>query len=214
MTNGSIVTPAIAPSGFTGKVVSNGGLVNFAAAQTGNGVYFQNCCSNTNNAYYKFTGPTVGNIFNVNQGQITFYLKSRYSFAQRQASASAPRYAFDVVDGNDQHLFYFLTQVTGGYLFFNYAIAGSLQYAYLPQGTEETQFGNGVTLKVKMTWDGSVAKLYLNDTLVQQSSYTTPTPNWSAASNFDLGAHEYLSYGAFNASDDIIDEFIVIGPPS
>ena len=65
-----------------------------------------------------------------------------------------------------------------------------------------------------MTWDGSTANLYLNDTQVQQSSYTAATPNWSAASNFDLGAHEYLSYGAFNASDDIIDEFIVIGPPS
>ena len=74
MTNGSIVTPAIAPPGFTGKVVLNGGPVNFAAAQTGNGVYFQNCCMNSNNAYYKFTSASVGNIFNVNQGQITFYL--------------------------------------------------------------------------------------------------------------------------------------------
>ena len=69
---------------------------------------------NTNNAYYKFTGATVGNIFNVNQGQITFNLTSRYSFAQRQASASAPRYSFDVRDGNGQHQFYFLTQVTPG----------------------------------------------------------------------------------------------------
>ena len=212
VTNGSIVTPAIAPSGFTGKVVSNGGLVNFAAAQTGNGVYFQNCCVNTNNAYYKFTGATVGNIFNVNQGQITFYLKSRYSFAQRQASASAPRYAFDVVDGNDQHLFYFLTQVTGGYLFFNYGIAGSLQYAYVPQRDEDTQFGNGVTLKVKMTWDGSVTNLYLNDTLVKSAPYTIPAANWTAGSVFDLGAHEYQTCGGFNTSDDVIDEFTVTGP--
>jgi len=53
---------------------------------------------NTNNAYYKFTGATIGNIFNVNQGQITFYLKSQYSFAQRQASASQPRYTFAVRD--------------------------------------------------------------------------------------------------------------------
>ena len=62
-----------------------------------------------------------------------------------------------------------------------------------------------------MTWDGSVAKLYLNDTLVQQSSYTTATPNWSAASNFDLGAYEYLTYGGYNSCDDIIDEFTVTG---
>ena len=41
---------------------------------------------------------------------------------------------------------------------------------------EEALFGNGVTLKVTMTWDGSVARLYLNGTLAQQSSYATPTP--------------------------------------
>ena len=76
--------------------------MNFAPAQTGNGVYFLNCCTNTNNAYYKFTGAPVGSIFNVNQGQISFYLKSRFSFAQRQSSATSPRYAFDVRDGNNQ----------------------------------------------------------------------------------------------------------------
>ena len=57
VTNGSIVTPAIAPPGFSGKVVVNsGGSVNFAPAQSGNGVYFLQCCGNTANAYYKFTG--------------------------------------------------------------------------------------------------------------------------------------------------------------
>ena len=45
VTNGSAVTPSIAPAGFTGAVVANGtGSVNFAAAETGNGVYFLNCC--------------------------------------------------------------------------------------------------------------------------------------------------------------------------
>jgi hypothetical protein len=117
VTNGSVVTPSTAPVGFTGTVVANGGgTVNFTPAQAANGVFFQNCCGNTNNAYYKFTGAAVGNIFNVSRGEISFYLKSRYSFAHRQASASEPRYAFDVRDGNGQHLFYFLTQVTSGYL--------------------------------------------------------------------------------------------------
>jgi len=60
-------------------------------------------------AYYKFTGAAVGSIFNPSQGQVSFYLQSRYSFAQRQAIASSPRYAFDVRDGNG-HLFYFLTE--------------------------------------------------------------------------------------------------------
>ena len=124
VTNGSIVTPSTAPPGFTGTVVVNGaGSVNFAPAQVGNGVYFLNCCTNANNAYYRFTGATVGNIFNMNQGQITFYLKSKYSFAQRQASAGAYRYAFDVRDGNG-HLFYFLTQAGSGYLTFSYMARG------------------------------------------------------------------------------------------
>ena len=51
-TNGSVITPTIAPAGLIGKVVVNGtGSVNYAAAQVGNGVYFLNCCVNTNNAY-------------------------------------------------------------------------------------------------------------------------------------------------------------------
>jgi uncharacterized protein (TIGR03437 family) len=117
----------------------------------------------------------------------------------------------DVRDANT-HLFGFNTQAVYGYLRFSYMMAGASTYYIPPAGTEEALFGNGITLKVTMTWDGSVAKLYLNDTLVKQSVYTTPTPNWSAASNFDLGAYEYLTFGGYNSSDDIIDEFTVMGP--
>ena len=212
VTNGSVVTPSVAPAGFTGAVVANGtGSVNFTPAETGNGVYFLNCCLNGNNAYYKFTGSTVGNIFNVNQGQITFYLKSRYSFAQRQANASGPRYAFDVRDGNGNHLFYFLTQVSGGYLFFNYGIAGTAQYTYAQPGTEDATFGNGVILQVQMTWGAGVTNLYLNGMLVKSTPYGVPATSWSAASVFDVGAYEYLTYGGFYGLDDVIDEFTVTG---
>ena len=153
--NGSVVTPSTAPNGFTGAVVVNGtGSVNFTPAEAGNGVYFLNCCANGNNAYYKFTGSTLGNIFNTSQGQIAFYLKSRYSFAQRTANASTPRYSFDVRDGNGNHLFYFLTQVSGGLLFFDYAIAGGSRIHSFRPGTEDATFGNGVILKVQMTWNG------------------------------------------------------------
>ncbi len=212
--NGSIVTPATAPPGFSGTVVVNGsGSVNFAPAQSGNGVYFLNCCNNTDDAYYKFTGASVGDIFNVDQGKISFYLKSRYSFAQRAASAAAPRFAFDVRDGSNSDLFGFLTQVgtssTGAYLAFSYRAAGSGSYYFVPVGTEDQLFGNGVTLKVTITWDGSTTNLYLNDALVKSSPYTRPTPNWTAASLFDLGAYEYQTLGGFNVSDDIIDEFTV-----
>jgi uncharacterized protein (TIGR03790 family) len=212
VTNGSIVTPSTTPAGFTGKVVLNGsGSVNFTPAEVGNGVYFLNCCANTNNAYYKFTGATVGNVFNVSQGQVSFYLKSRYTFAQRQASAATPRYAFDVRDANG-HLFYYLTEITSGRLLFTYNVGGGAQFYYVPQGTEDTLFGTGVILQVTITWNGSLCQLYFNNALVQSSSYTKPTPNWTAASIFDLGAYEYLTYGGYDVSDDVIDEFTVSGP--
>ncbi|MGA7240081.1 MAG: TIGR03790 family protein, partial [Bryobacteraceae bacterium] len=212
VTNKSVVTPSIAPAGFTGAVVVNGtGSVNYTLAQTGDGVYFLNCCVNGNNAYYKFTGSTVGNIFNTSQGQITFYLKSRYSFAQRTANAATSRYAFDVRDGNGTHLFYFLTQVSGGLLFFNYGIAGTAQYAYLQAGTEDTTFGNGVIMQVQMTWNAGVTNLYLNGVLVKSAPYSAPATNWSAASVFDLGAYEYQTYGGFYGSDDVINGFTVTG---
>ena len=109
LTNGSIVTPATAPSGFSGKVVvTGGGSVNFAPGKTGNGVYFTPCCGNSANAYYRFPGAAVGSVFNVGQGQISFYLKSRQNLAQRLASMKPTRQVLDVRDANS-HLFQFST---------------------------------------------------------------------------------------------------------
>ena len=212
LNNGSAITPAKAPAGVAGNLVVNGsGSAQFSPAQAGNGVFFQNCCSNSNNAYYKFAGSGLGSIFNLSQGQITFYLKSRYSFAQRQASASAYRYAFDVRDGKG-HLFTFLTQIVSGSLEFEYAMGGVLQYYFVPTGTEDSLFGAGITLKVTMMWNGNVSNLYLNDKLVKSSPYTAPASNWTTGSNFNVGAYEYLTYGGYNASDDVIDEFVVTNP--
>lgn len=211
LTNGSPVIPSVAPAGFTGTVVANGtGSVNFAPADAGNGVYFLNCCGNTNNAYYKFTGASVGNVFSVNQGQISFYLKSRYSFEQRVTSATGQRYAFDVRDGSGTHLFNFMTQISSGRLVFTYLAGGSGTFYAVPQGSEDALFGNGSILKVKITWNARLGSLYLNDTLVKSElRITTPVPNWTAASNFDLGAYEYLTFGGYDSSDDVIDEFMV-----
>lgn len=212
VTKGSVVTPTNGPAGFTGTVVVNGtGSVNFTPAQSGDGVYFQNCCANTNNAYYKFTGATVGNVFDVSQGQVTFFLTSRYSFAQRQASAWQPRYTFDVRDGNGNELFCFITQVVSGKLVFNYLAAGAGSYYFVPSGTEDATFGNGVTLQVSITWGATGANLYLNNTLVKSTSMTTPAPSWTASSVFNFGAMQYLTFGGYNSVDDIVDEFTVLG---
>ena len=174
MTNGSVVTPAVAPPGFTGSVVVNGsGSVNFAPAQSGNGVYFLNCCVNTNNAYYKFTGTTVGSIFNVNQGQISFYLKSRESYAQRQAGSY--RTVFDVRDNvPSNHLFSPPDQCNPGVLGIRLQGRGTISSYYVPTGTEDALFGNGVMVKVTLAWNNSLVKLYLNDNLVQSAANKKP----------------------------------------
>ena len=210
--NGAIVTPKVALSGFAGQlVVAGNGVAKFAPVEAGNGVSFLNCCSNTNTAHYKFTGVELGDIFSVNQGQISFCLKSNYSFAQRQTTAASPRFAFDVQDNvaTHHHLFYFLTEYTSNYLIFSYSPGGSALFYYVPHGTEDTLFGNGVTLHVTIAWDGSISKLYLNGALVQSKSYTQPAATWTAGSVFDLGATEYLTFGGYNSSDDLISGFTV-----
>jgi hypothetical protein len=207
--NGSTVTPE-SSAGLTGSLVVNGtGSADFVTSKAGNGVYFLNCCTNTNNAYFKFTGAAAGNIFNTKQGKIAFTLQSRYSFAQRQAIASTPRYAFDVRDGNGTHLFYFMTQVSAGVLYFMYGAAGSDQYYWAPKGTEDALFGNGVALNVALGWSTSGLNLYLNGALVRSTPFVPVTANWTTASNLDIGAYEYLTYGGFYGLDDAIGEFTV-----
>jgi hypothetical protein len=213
--NGSNVTPEISPAGLAGTVVINGtGSVNFAPDSSGNGVYFLGCCTNYNTAYYRFTGAAIGQIFNPNQGQISFTLGSRYSFAQRQANASTPRYAFDVRDGNGIHLFFFLTQVYSGYLQFTYMAGGLPQFYSVPRGTEDTLFGIGANLQVTLAWSPTALKLYLNGVVVKTTPSAPTLANWTAASNFDLGAFEYLNFSGYEVSDDAIKNFTVDAPAS
>lgn len=211
--NGSVVTPSVGPSGFTGTLVVNGtGSANFTPAQSGNGVYFLNCCTNTNNAFYNFTGSSIGAIFNNSQGQISFTLQSRYSFAQRQNIAAADRYTFDARDGGGKHQFFFLTSVSASRLLFTYTAGGVSHAYYVPTGTEDALFGNGVLLQVTISWGSTGASLYLNGTPVQSTAYAAPAANWTSASNFDLGAYQYLTYGGYNVSDDVILGFSVSAP--
>jgi len=212
-TTGATVTPASSPASMTGKLVVNGtGAVNFVA---GSGVYFTNCCTNSNNAFYRFTGAGLNNVFNIPVGQISFTLKSRYSYAQRQASAATARYAFDARDANG-HKFYFQTQVTSGALVFTYMVGGVAQYYYAPKGTEDQLFGNGVSLNVAVKWDGKTTTLLLNGAAVKSSAYAPLAASWTSASIFDFGGYEYLTYGGYNSLDDFIRDFSVLAldPPT
>ena len=59
------------------------------------------------------------------------------------------------------------------------------------RASEDKLFGDGVTIQVALTWTGTTLNLYLNGSLVQSSAYKLPVPNWTSASDFDLGGYEY-----------------------
>ncbi len=215
-TNGSSVVPTNAPTGFTGSVVVRGtGSVAFSPVVNGDGVVFEGVSSpNTNTAFLSFSGAQVGNVFNVNQGNLTFYVKSSYSFAQRQALGSSNfREVFDVYDSTGE-LFYFESLTSGGRLIFQYKTGSrsSSGYYYVPVGQEDAVFGLGVVAQFQLKWNGSTNVLYLNGAQVATFAYTPATPNWGAASNFTIGGTGVPLYGGgYYKCDDPIAEFQMAG---
>ena len=216
--NGAIVTPSAAPSGLTGTLTVRGtGAASFAPAAVGDGVSFlQGGQQNQNSAFYSFTGSQVQNIFNLNQGEISFYLKSRYSFAGRKAlPQNNSRWVFDAYD-NNRELFYFMVESTSTRVMFQYQTGGtSSQYYYLPAGQEDQLFGKDVVLQIKLEWDGAKNKLYLNGNLVRTVSYTKATPNWTSSSSFTVGSRDIHAYGGgFYSCDDILDDLQILSSPT
>jgi hypothetical protein len=209
VSNSAIVTPTTAPAGLTGQLTVRGsGSVNYAS----NGVSFKTGGQqNGNTAFYSFTGSQLQNVFNVSQGQISFNLTSSYAFAARQ---QLPQYSYrDVFDGfdNSQELFIFQVQAEYGRLIFYYNTGGtSAQGYWVPAGTEDTLFGQGVAVQVKMVWNAGTLNLYLNGTLVSTNSYTPATPNWTSTSSFTFGANDQHVYGGgYFSCDDVISGFQV-----
>jgi hypothetical protein len=206
-----VVNPAVAPSGFKGKIVVNGnGAVKFVP---GGGVYFLACCGNTENAYYKFTGSPIGNIFGTTEGQISFTLQSRSSFAQRRTAGASERYSFSAQDSNGDQ-FYFLTQVVSGALVFRYMTQGSGQSYIVPAGMEDKLFGLGVPLTIQVKWDGTTASLWLNGALVQSMPYAQAAAQWNGTSKLCLGGIEHPGIGGHAVSDDTIRDFTVTAASS
>ena len=74
------------------------GTVNFTAAEAGSGVYFLNCCSNSNDAYYKFTGAAIGNIFQCQPGAgfVLSAIAIQLCATGGQRCGNSQYYAFDV----------------------------------------------------------------------------------------------------------------------
>jgi hypothetical protein len=217
--NGATVTPQIAPGDFSGKqTIYGSGKVEFAPSVLGLGVGFLlGGQQNTNTAFYAFAGQPVGHIFNQAGGEVSFYLTSSYSFAQRAALPQPnARMVFDVYD-NSAERFYFAVRAAPSALVLGY-MTGSLtaQEYVVPGGTEDALFGKGQTVNVRLAWngDGGTNYLYLNGKLVQTHSYIPKSGDWTNLSSFSIGATDVHNVGGGTFScDDILSGFLVRGEP-
>jgi hypothetical protein len=206
-TNGSVVTPALGPVGTLS--VKGLGSITFPPVRSGSGVSFAaGGQQNTNTAFYRFTGSGVANLFNSDQGELSFYLKSKYSFAERATLPSYNyRFAFDATDGTNK-LFRFYTYGTASRLQLCYATGGVDDICYyIPAGQEDAVFGKNIAMKVRLTWDGNQNSLYINDELARTATFTKKAATWGVLSTLLIGGR-MSSYGdGYFSSDDAIDEF-------
>jgi hypothetical protein len=204
--NGATVVANTAPGNWPGVLSLIGtGKLTFNPVQGTSGVSFHNGGSqNTNTAFLNFSGTQAGQVFD-SQGEVAFMLKSAYSFAQRKAQPSpTSRYAFMVNDDTRTH-FGLNVYTSGGSLLLGFT-AGGISGAYaVPAGQEDTLYGAGVVLNVKMTWTTTSATLYLNGKAVATISFARVLPNWTARSAFTIGS----AVGGYYACDDAIAEFKV-----
>ena len=211
LTNNSAVAPPVNASGTNGTLVINGtGSLNFAPVHTGNGVSFEpGGWQQQHAAFYRFTSPRIGEIFDFNHGEISFYLKSTHTFAERVTLP--PRFVFEVC-GDGLELFQFSSYIfQGNRLKLRYKIGGYWGEYAVPFGQEDQLFGNGVIMKVRLVWDSSTVRFFLNDVVVDSGAASPLSPNWSNYPIFVFGSS--TSYdGGFFASDDVIDEFRILGP--
>jgi hypothetical protein len=168
---------------------------------------------NVNAAFYSFRGTSVQDLFSPTRNQVSFKLTSQYSFAERLALPSHNyRWVFDVYD-NTKRLYYFYVLAENNQLTFQYSTGGtSSQYYIVPAAQANALFGKGVTLDVKLTWDGTYSNLYFNGALVRTLVYSPAAATWTGSPSFAVGATDIHQYGGGTYScDDLITDFQV-GP--
>lgn len=211
--NGAEVMPAIKPADLTGRLVMRGtGTPVFKPS--GTGVSFtRSGQQNGNTSFYNFTGTGLGEMFEYRvPGQVEVAVESKYSFAERRALPATEgnryiyRFAFHASEGEgytvarvgwgvqDDYLAFYATFFNSGYTYF------------VPRGTEEALFGNGVTVRIRVSWDGAGrGVLYVNDNQVAAFNYPMVNPKWDEKSVMSLGASNATDYGGgFWACDDFL----------
>jgi len=212
LTNGATVRPSIGPTGWLGTLTVRGtGYVAFDPIVGSSGFNFhRNGGQNTNTAFVNFSGATCSQVFD-GASEISFSLKSAYSFAERKLlGAGDMRGVFEVFDSYGS-LYVFSTYTTStGALQFSFGAGGYSGTYLVPAGTEDRVFGKGVVAKIKVKWTSSSFSLYVNGTLVQTNTATVRSATWGANSAFTIGSRSTrIGGGGYYASDDTVAEITV-----
>lgn len=206
--------------GDEGRLIRVGSAnMSFASVSTSstNGIVFSNANvgkkKNSNDiAYLQFPFKAINSSVNQNEGEISFSIRSKYSFRDRIDISNDSRFIFSMYTGKVAPFLFSVKTVKGvgknasSTLMFGYRVAGGRDlYFIIPSGKEDEWFGMNKTLNVRMAWKNKRISLYMNDVLVQSTLYTTYTNLWPAKTS-------YIYLGSLNGSKggiDIISDFKV-----
>jgi hypothetical protein len=211
LTNGAAVPPSVCPAGWLGSLTVRGaGHVGFAPIIGGDGISFhQSSAQNTEVSFINFGGSGFNQVFE-NASEISFLLKSSYSFAERSALPYLNmRTAFEVFDASTSR-FIFATYTTSGRLQFVFGAQGFSALYAVASGQEDQIFGKGVVAKIRIKWIDNSFSLYVNDTLVRTVAVSPAVANWSAQSTLTIGSRNArIAGGGLYASDDSIADLMI-----
>jgi hypothetical protein len=215
VSTGATVHPELMPPDLIGKVVVRGAGALRMATPAGCS-FLKGGQQNENTAFLEFSGRGVGELFDVStSGSVSFTIQSTLSFAERLAVAPQGshqyRQVFDVYEETANQMGLSITPHEG-FLALIYAVGpASSGYYFVPKGQEDQFFGKGVTLKVKIAWDGrGMSQLLLNGKVVESRPYTRSRPVWSATSSFSIGSRDQHEFsGGYFSFPDILTDFTV-----
>jgi hypothetical protein len=212
LTNGATVHPSAAPADWLATLTVRGvGYLAFDPVTGTSGFSLhRNGGQNTDTAFVNFTGSTFGGVFNT-ASEISFQIKSAYSFAERKLLPSSnSRAVFEIYDDTtSRNVFYTYASSTGPLQFYFGALGYTATYT-VPAGQEDVVFGKGVTAKFRIKWTSNTYSLYVNGTRVQTMTVLPKIANWSSRSALTIGSRSSrIGTGGYYASDDAIAEFMI-----
>lgn len=211
--NGAAVTPSIQPETLAGRLVMRGnGTPVFKSS--GTGVSFtRSGQQNGNTSFYSFTGAGLGEMFEYRvPGQMDVAVESNYSFAERRALTATEgnryiyRTAFHVSDGDGYTVAKLAWGILDDYIAFYANFFNSGHTYYIPRGSEDAMFGKGVTIRLRVAWDGAGrGVMFVNNNQVATFNYRLSNPKWTDKSVVSFGASNSTDYGGgFWACDDFL----------